>query len=342
LDRVANASMKYSLVLQSFGRESEYKRALFCLLSHESHANRQKLDCIILFTDNPQYFQQYLLDAPVKYVLLTSEKIKAMRGSIDFLHRMKIAMIEEAFQLTDADLLYVDSDTFFTDNPERILNQLSPGRAFMHVLEYKFDSLKDMPLPAGKPFRAFYNLITSRKFEIPSTGSFEVRPNMASWNAGIMAFHQTHKKFLPDIYALTNKFYPETKNHASEQYAFSIILQNKVELHPCNSVVYHYWYKIKKELMDGWLEAYMDTDWLQKPMEYKLKHVKKLTRTLPDYLEKHPLTIKDNSIQAFNRNEFINGLRNACRVIALTPRDTKFMRDVLYHTKRMFKEKFIN
>src|SRR5689334_14514320 len=108
-----------NLVLQSFGRENEYKRAILTIWSYFACSTAPlPASRVLLFTDNPGYFTAWFGGLPVSYVHLTPEKIKQMRGSIDFLHRMKIALIEESFQTLEGNILYADSDTFFTADPE--------------------------------------------------------------------------------------------------------------------------------------------------------------------------------------------------------------------------------
>lgn len=102
------------LVTQSFGRTSEYKRVILSVLSFWALYSGDKNNVItVLATDKPDYFKPYFEGIPVEYIILNPEKIKKMRGEIDFIHRMKIAIVDEAFQrYIGADILYVDSDTF--------------------------------------------------------------------------------------------------------------------------------------------------------------------------------------------------------------------------------------
>src|SRR5689334_15023080 len=96
------------LVVQSFGKESEFRRAILCIWSFWLY---RPDGVVVLFTDRPSFFDQALSGRKVEYVHLTTEKIREMRGDIDFLHRMKIAIIEETFRLKKCNVLYVDSDT---------------------------------------------------------------------------------------------------------------------------------------------------------------------------------------------------------------------------------------
>lgn len=324
------------LVVQSFGKESEYRRAIFCLLSYVAHS---KFRQVILFTDNPEYFQKRLPELLLDIVLLTPEKIKVMRGKIDFLHRMKIALIEEAFDKGDGPLLYADSDTFFVADPSVLVNQLAAGVAFMHKHEYAFNYLKTMPLPAGEPFQAFFKLITNQAFKNHNQQLITVSPDHASWNAGVMFFHASHRAFIPEVYALTDQFYPSTNNHASEQYAFSVILQTNTQLKPCESVIYHYWYRIKKVIMDELLQNFIQ-EIEDLAEDEKLVRVRALTQKLPSLLEHHILTLRDNAIQCFHENKFAVGYSFALRAFLKAPGDGKFLRDVGYHTQRALKQIF--
>jgi hypothetical protein len=329
--------MIYSLLLQSFGQEDEYRRAIFCILSHHYHSQSTYLDKVILFTDNQKYFEPFLCDLNVIYISLTEEKIKAMRGTIDFLHRMKIAMIEEAFPLTSSNILYVDSDTFFIGSPENKMREISPLTSFMHLREYEFETLREMALPAGEPFRKFHSLITSKKFVDSAGRNMDISPTAFSWNAGAMAFHQSHQSLIKDVYALTDQFYPDTQNHASEQYAFSVILQNHTSIKPLNDVVYHYWYRVKKNIMDGILMTLINLSWLRYDPIQRRNKIMSLTRQLPQLLETSILTLRDNAIQAFHENKFYIGLKFSMRALVSNPFDGKFILDLAYHFKRWMK-----
>lgn len=321
------------LVTQSFGKESEYRRVVLAILSYYAYSTNTAARAL-LFTDNPEWFHPYFAGLPVDYILLTPEKVKKMRGEIDFLHRMKIALIEEAFQLYQTDILYFDSDTFFIADPMPYMLQLSPRKSFMHLHEYQFEYIRDMPLPAGATFQAFVQLIEKKAFQL-SDSELSVTTKMSSWNAGVMMLHQSHSKLIPDVYRLTDDFFPETKNHASEQYAFSILLQTNTDLSACDEVIYHYWYNVKKSIIDEFLPDQFSKLLQQSTVANRLSFVQSLTKKLPDYFDQHLHSLKDNAIQAFNANHFLKGYNWAFKAIfAGAISDRTFIKDVLYHFKR--------
>lgn len=322
------------LAIQSFGRQEEYKRALLTILSYIAFSDISSK--VILFTDQPEWFTDKLVGVEVNYVVLTQEKIKNMRGEIDFLHRMKIALIEETFfKYPGYRVLYADSDTFFTKDPAVILNNLEADKSCMHLLEYPFSAMKDLELPAGQTFQDFYKMILRKSFSLQNRDLIKVTPEMVSWNAGVMFFHPDHIKFIPDVYALTDQFYPETLNHASEQYAFSVILQTRTKIIPCESVSYHYWYRIKKVIADEFLEKHMNPVFISLPLKDKLEEIKEWTVLLPGIFDTHIWMIRDNAIQAFNKNKFFEGYRWSVKAFFQSPLDSKlFIKDVFYHLKR--------
>jgi hypothetical protein len=320
------------LVTQSFGNENEYRRAIFAIWSFWAH-HRSDVP-VVLFTDQPAFFQSYFQGQQIQYVLLTPQKIKSMRGEIDFLHRMKIALIDETFEISKSDLIYVDSDTFFITNPASYVSEMENGISLMHLPEYPFAAMRAMPLPAATQAHAYLDLLENRKFKLADGTSIDINPNLYSWNAGVMFLPNRAALLLPDVYSLTDQFYPPTKNHAAEQFAFSIVLQMKSRLASCEKSVYHYWYRVKKIIMDKWLLQTITLQWAALPANQKTEKIKTWTSSLPDHLANHILCLRDDAIQAFNENNFSAGYKNAWRAFIKQPLNKRFCLDVLYHTKR--------
>jgi len=323
-----------NLVIQSFGSESEYRRALLTVISFYAHAKTSVAAPTFLFTDSPGYFDGYLQGLPVTFFELTSEKIRTMRGHLDFLHRMKIAIIEESFLACGGNILYADSDTFFYSDPFALLNMVSARTSFMHLKEYRFESLTNMKLPAGAPFHAFVKCISEHEFSMPDGSRIKVNLDQYSWNAGVMMLDRTVLGLLPYVFALTDYFFKETQNHASEQYAFSVILQNHTDLHSCDQVVYHYWYRVKKKIVDDILKREFGPDFEKMNLEKKMASVMDLTKELPHILDEHIFTLRDKAIQAFCEDKFGDGFRFSIKALAKDPMDKVFLMDFGYHVRR--------
>lgn len=326
------------LVSQSFGRESEYKRVSLTLLSFYAQMGHTDIRSI-LFTDRPDWFAQILHGLPVEFVLLTPEKIKQMRGSIDFLHRMKIAMIEEVFhRYQEANLLYVDSDTFFIRNPTPLFTAMEGGQCFMHLREFEFEEVRHAGGYTGAKFSAYLRLMEQKPF-FTSKGAEQFTARNASWNAGVMGLPNFIKSDIPDVYAITEQSFPETDNHASEQFAFSFVLQSRYPLNACDEYVYHYWYVTKKKIVDLFTHKKVNKLFMQAPLEQRLLTVKKWTEQLPKYFNRHILHYKDKSMLALDEDKVLAGYKWATRAMLKGGIfDVQFLRDIMYHNKRFLKK----
>ena len=325
------------LVSQSFGRESEYKRVSLTLLSFYAQLDHTGIRTV-LFTDRPDWFAQILHGLPVEYILLTPEKIKHMRGTIDFLHRMKIAMIEEVYQkYPEANLLYVDSDTFFIRNPDPLFAAIEAGNCFMHLREFAFEQVRYAAGDTGTKFSAYLRLMEQKPF-LTSRGEEHFTASHASWNAGVMGLPNFIKNDIPDVYAITEQSFPETDNHASEQFAFSFVLQTRYTLSACDEYVYHYWYVTKKKIIDLFTHKKISPLFMQAPLAQRLSTVKKWTEQLPHYFNRHILNYKDKSLLALDEDKVIAGYKWATRAMLKGGIfDVQFLRDIMYHNKRFLK-----
>jgi hypothetical protein len=338
-----SAEMNKLIVGQSFSRESEYRRCIFSFLTAATHLGKKKADVtFLLFTDHPAFFENWFQGLNIQYVELNGEKMKSFRGEIDFLHRMKIASIEEAFKLfPEHTLLYVDSDTFFLDDAMKCFDRVSTDTALMHMKEYEFSFLKTLLAPHWKTFQDFYRLISTSTFQLTNGKSVRVQDSDESWNAGVICLHPSQKHFLDDVYVLTDQFFPPTQHHASEQFAFSIILQKRVELLPCQDVIYHYWYRVKKRVMDEFLSGHAFLAMERADLYQKIKVLSKILPSLPNRLDSHFLILQDNAIQAFNEDKMAMGYRWYLKALLKKPfKSGVLTRDMAYHTKRYLRKTY--
>lgn len=332
--------MKNNILLtQSFGREYEYKRAILAIWSYFAHVSPSLNTKVVLFTDKPEYFKKYLEGLPIEYSLLNDQKIKELKGNINFIHRMKIGIIKETLEKYNngESLFYIDSDTFFIKNPQTVIDSISSNTFFMHLHEYEFSSIDINIRSINDPMRKLIEYIKNNTFKIEHNSKFKIRLNHSSWNAGVMIFDNSHKQYLNDVYSITEQLYSTTLCHASEQFAFSIIFQEKFDIQSCDNIVFHYWYRTRKIIIDLFLDKLLNDNWANLSLDTKKKEILKLTQTLPNYIETHPMIYEDHAIQAFNIDDFKNGYSYAIKSLLKRPNNIKLIKDILYHTKRKLK-----
>lgn len=324
-----------TLVLQSYGRPAEHRRGVFSVLSFFAHTQLPMNQVrALIFTDQPDFFRTFLKEFPVEYVLLDSELLRSMRGEIDFVHRVKICVIDEAMKRVHSRLLYVDSDTCFIANPDPVVEEINERQVVMHVFEYLFSQLPEFPLPAGKPMHEFHNLIRTRSFRLNSGEMLRVDLQQPSWNAGVIGLHPKHHFLLNDVYLLTDQFYPTTRHHGSEQYAFDIVLGRNANVVTAEKAVFHYWPVAEKKIADIFLAARITDAWAACDASMKTKAIRLWSEMLPGFIANHGLKFKEQAIYAFNRNEFSKGWHFGFRAMIRGVIDATFLKDMFYHGRR--------
>lgn len=321
--------MQY-LVLLSYGRESEYRRAIFTVLSFWAryHGPREAVGTI-LFTDNPGFFQPYLADLPVDYVPLAAEQRRAMQGPHDYAFRVKIGILDEVQQVhPGSSLLYCDSDTFFTADPTLLLRCLAAGTAFMHQPEYTFEEAVGIysSFDQAEYPRRFLELIASRTFSVGGSQRQFFRSQQA-WNSGVLGLPPAAAQLMPDVYALTDAFYEGTGWFVAEQLAFSLALPARLPLLRSDQYVFHYWGPRQKQLMDSRLAHLLTPAFGQRPLPERLAAVRPLTGRWRRQVELDK--VREGSLYAFGKGQLLAGAKYAAKALLHAPLDLSFPKQVI-------------
>lgn len=135
-----------NFVILSYGSETEYRRAIFTILSlfswTEDYSDKYR---VLLYTDRPDFFFSYLAPVSVNYVTLSSEKLKEMMGETGFIHRRKVAVIDSTFEnYPGEDLIFVDSDTFFISCPSILMHAFKREESYMNAFKVFSSLLKSL------------------------------------------------------------------------------------------------------------------------------------------------------------------------------------------------------
>lgn len=321
------------LLLLAYGRETEYRRALLAALSCWAWQPRQPLAATIC-TDQPDFFKPYLAGLPIAYKLLTPTYLVEARGPQQFVHRVKAQLIAEAFAEHPHDeLLFVDSDTFFSTSPDSLLQNLATGLSFMHLREYRLAEAVAIyqEFNQAKYPTKMLALLASRTFPL---GGAQVRfhAEQSSWNSGVLGLPHTLAPLLPDILALTDTLYAGTGWFVCEQLAFSLALQASGPVQPCDQFIYHYWGKAQKILMDKQLLSYFTPGFAAQPLAERLSQVRQQVPRFQRQLELDKA--QEGAIYALRRGRIVAGLKCAAKALLASPLDGQFVREVLRILRR--------
>lgn len=245
--------IKKNIVFLSYGSSSEFLRAIYCILSLSSWADLYNGELrLIIYTDQPDFFKTYLGGFNFVYVLLTSEMFLEMDCGKTYIHRRKVAVIDMTFtNYPDDDLIFIDSDTFFTAEPTLFFESLSESNSLMHKEEYKLSEGLELFRSFGQGHfpEAFINHISGREYVINGQ-SMIFNADDKSYNSGVLGLSKEFRHNMQDVFNLTDDFYEHSKWFISEQLAFSLILQRTTTIITTDKFITHYWGAHQKRLMD--------------------------------------------------------------------------------------------
>jgi hypothetical protein len=219
------------LLYQAYGSPDILNEALLSILSYL----RQPAGATVLvYTDQPAHFQAILGDAAgVAYVFIEPAQWRAWRGEIDFVHRVKIKVLQHAAAHYAGQLLYVDTDTIFTQSVAPVFAALAQGERFMHISEGR--------LGDGNPLNRKINRALQHASGGPALVAGPIGPSTRMYNAGVLGLRSTDALLLAEVLALTEQLYRLYPKHVMEQLAFSVVWARSGAVREASPWVHHYW-----------------------------------------------------------------------------------------------------
>lgn len=308
-----------NLVFLSYGAESEFRRAIFNILSFYawSAASDIKRTRIVIYTDQPHFFQLYLDQPNIEYVLMNPELMEEMLGGTLFYHRRKIASIDMTFKKYPQDnVIFIDSDTFFTGDATLLFNGITKDRAFMHQREYTFEQGLGIfkSFNQGEFPQAFITYITDRELIIGGKPERFTKDDYG-WNSGVLGLHSSFAEYMPDVFRLNDEFYENSRWFISEQIAFSLILQRRKILQAADEFVLHYWGKRQKVMLDKLLIDLLNRYKLTELKDKTL--IKRITTRWKFKVEVD--IIQEQATIALSLGSWLYGLKKSAQVLLKDP-----------------------
>lgn len=249
-----------TIVYQAYGATDILNQTIFSIASLLKKAEHDIK--VIIYTDRKMdlenFFQQ---DSRVLFEEITKEQINAWRGKINFVHRVKIEVLKDCGKKYPGDLIYLDGDTYFLDDPEEIFALISDEYSIMHTAEGSLEEGKDILA------RKIYWFAKKNGIGIDTV----------MWNAGVIGLSESNKKLFDPVLQMTDQIYKLYPKHIMEQLAFSYHLQKNTTIMPADGIVYHYWdqkpdyqkninqFLEKNPTLKQALEAYDSFAWPKEP-----------------------------------------------------------------------------
>lgn len=229
--------MQNALLYQAYGGPDFVNECRYALLKYLQVYNLTPPahTAIVVYTDAPDAFADFAPLLPnLGTRLLSKETVQRWRGSINFVHRVKIEMLLDFLQQFSGNLLYGDTDTYITAPLEPIFDGLENGTFYMHQYEGCIDKTDSPSLYKWERFLSTTPVSYNGK-------TLVFTPQLQMFNAGVVGLNSRHKKLLHDVLALTDAVYAKFPKHIAEQFAFSYCLQLAGSIQSADGPIAHYW-----------------------------------------------------------------------------------------------------
>jgi hypothetical protein len=278
------------IVFQCYGNEYIFHECAFALLSLSRlygggcPANTQ----IWIYTDNPGWFSTFKnISLPLNFCEIATANITKWRGSIDFVHRVKIEILKDFTSDRNGNVLYIDTDVVFTWPVDYLMKEISNGQLYMHVNEGVVSS-RSNPI--------FTKLDTHLRDNTPMKVNEKPLWDLPMWNAGVLGFDTKYRHLLDDVLTFTDTEYPRFPKHIVEQFAFSVFFAHAATIKAAAPYVLHYWnLKEARTVLASFFAHFRNNDWnelseysalLQMPVLMQEKVNFLANRDIPDKLLK--------------------------------------------------------
>ena len=223
-----------TLVYQAYGHKAIYQEAALSILSwlHQPGSDHAQ---VLVYTDAPEALQGLIgARGNVFYQPVAAAQWKAWRGEIDFVHRVKICVLQDAFERVGGPLLYLDTDTVWLGPADTLMDALNVGQRLMH--------LPEGTLATGNALnQKIYKAIKGQTMEAGVGQTFRAEGGLMMYNAGVLGLLAKDASLLDQVLTLTEALYRALPKHVMEQLAFSYVLQQAGPVKSANGPVLHYW-----------------------------------------------------------------------------------------------------
>jgi hypothetical protein len=229
--------MQNAILYQAYGGQDFVNECRYSLLKYLQVYNLTPPShtALVVYTDMPDAFADF---APFLQRLSTrklpKETVQKWRGSINFVHRVKIEMLLDFLQSFNGNVLYCDTDTYLKEPIESIFEDIRQGAFYLHQYEGVVDKTINPSFQKWETFLSTTPLHYNNK-------RVEFTKKLKMFNAGVVGLNSSHKYVLQDVLALTDTIYAKFPKHIAEQFAFSYCFQKSGTIKAADHLIAHYW-----------------------------------------------------------------------------------------------------
>ena len=328
-----------AVVYLAFGKRDFHRQCCYSVYSLLQHCSGDFH--VFVFTDDVAFFDRYLKENHISFISLSEEDLSRMRGTVDFINRTKIAVIDRVISSNPQTevVVFIDSDTVITGDLTVLAARVDSQHSLFHCDEFFFNELEN--LPVSNLTKQLYLEVSSGKISFALTDQSHVMTTtFLARNTGVVGIHRSNHHLLAYVFDLTDAIYSRVKHHTAEQLAFSYILSRYTNALTCEDIVFHYWNSVQKTIMKrSLLKIFRNRKFDKLSYENKRKHIAQgfqdHIRSVKSFSNKY----LERSIELLNNDELVEGYLYAIRAFITQPKTASiFAADYLHHTKRILQK----
>lgn len=245
--------MNNYILYQAYGNMDVVNECKFSLLRLLSVYGSNNKPHVIIYSDKPGEFIPFKNEIPLTIEIIHNKDINAWRGSINFVHRVKIEVIRDCLDKYPGKVIYADTDTCCIKDLNGIFDTISGLNVFFHTNEGSLSQPQQLHQKKWKRFLMGSDIDSFKNFS-------PLQINM--WNAGVIGLQQSHSSLLGQVLELTDMLYPSFGKHTVEQFAFCYIFQKEnKQFNSAEPYFFHYWnLKEFRKLLGNFFIKYKEAD----------------------------------------------------------------------------------
>ncbi len=215
---------------QKYHEQTRYSALTLLALLHEQSRNNFR---IVVYTDQPGQLPAHDL---VQAVRIDPAQFAALRGPLDYVHRIKLGVLLRALGEFGAPLIYVDSDTRWLRIPDEPFAALSgagaPPACYLYNVEGSI---------CANFFPQYFRLLRERRRKLIAW-RLPHDPPWTMWNSGTVGIPSRSKGFIEEVLRVNDALLPHVGlRNCVEQLALSLVAASRFDVRPFDGYLEHWW-----------------------------------------------------------------------------------------------------
>lgn len=227
--------MKNYLIYLAYGSADHYNELMYSLVSFYKFHPKDAVS-ILIYTDDSSFINGKIPDE-ITLKILDNKTLSLWKGAVNFNHRLKVKVLQDAHSNYTGNFLFVDTDTYFTQNCSDLFQKINNNGVVMDLCEGRLiDNTGGIARKTRKVLKK------QNQFSLASdTEIVTIDHEFTVWNSGVIGFNSNFSK-LHLVEELVDQLYSKGKLFVMEQIAFNYYLQQYKTPFSAGDYIHHYWY----------------------------------------------------------------------------------------------------